>query len=87
MNCLYCFLIGSFEDMGILHVFIYLSVMGRYNPLSIKTKLKYVKNAHIFKATTQKKSTQCILLFLFLLFTQKNRRGEPDPPPQQTRSL
>ena len=25
------FLIGSFEDMVIFHVFIYLSVMGRYN--------------------------------------------------------
>ena len=29
----------SFEDMGISHVFIYLSVMGRYNPPPIKTKV------------------------------------------------
>ena len=49
------FLSGGFEDMGIFMYFIYLSVMGRYNPLPIKTKWKYVKNAHIFKATTQKK--------------------------------
>ena len=47
------FLRGIFEDMGIYHVFIYLSVMDRYIPPSpIKTKLKYVKNAHIFKDTT-----------------------------------
>ena len=54
MYCVDLFLNGSFEDMGNFHVFIFLSVMGRYNP-PIKTKLKYVKNAHIFKATTQKK--------------------------------
>ena len=35
---------GSFEDMGIFHVFVYLSVMGRNTPPPIKTKLKYVKN-------------------------------------------
>ena len=38
------FLSGSFKDLGIVHVFIYLSVMGRYNPPPIKTKLKYVQN-------------------------------------------
>ena len=54
MHCVDLFLNGSFEDMGIFHVFIYLSVMGRYNPPPIKTKLKYVKNDHIFKTTTQK---------------------------------
>ena len=44
--------------------------MDRYNPPPIKTKLKYVKKAHIFKATTQKKSTQRIILLLFPLFSQ-----------------
>ena len=54
------FLGGSFEDMGIFHVFIYLSFMGRYNPhnphnrlgvggISIITKVNrvrlYVENA------------------------------------------
>ena len=35
----------------------------------IKTKLNYVKNAHIFKATTQqKRSTQCIIVLLFYCF-------------------
>ena len=34
MDCVDVFLSGSFEDMGIFHVFIYLSVMGRYNPHS-----------------------------------------------------
>ena len=54
MHCVDFILSGTFEDMGI-----YLSVMGRYNPTppSIKAKLKYVKNAHIFKITTQKKQS------------------------------
>ena len=54
------------EDMGIFHVFHYLSVMDRYSPPPIKTKLKNVK-----KTTTQKKgSTRCIILLLSLLFSQ-----------------
>ena len=40
------------EDIGISTYFTNLSVMGRYTPPPIKTKLKYVKNAHILKATT-----------------------------------
>ena len=32
MNCVDFFLSGSMEDMGIFHVFIYISVMGWYNP-------------------------------------------------------
>ena len=56
MHCVdLLFLSGSFEDMAIFHRFFYLSVMSRYNPHPIKTKLKYVKNDHIFKTTTQKK--------------------------------
>ena len=47
--CGYFFLSGSSEDMGIFHVSIYLSVIGRYDPPPLKTKLKYVKNVHIFK--------------------------------------
>ena len=57
MHCVDFFLRGIFEDMRTLHVFfIHLSVMGRNPPPlpPIKTKLKYVKNTHIFKATTQK---------------------------------
>ena len=54
---------GSFEDMGtyLSKLSIYISVMGRYKPPTpIKTKLKYVKNAHIFKATTQKKNINTV---------------------------
>ena len=51
-----------------------------------KTKLKYVKNDHIFKATTQKKSTQCIILLLFLLFSQIKIEGvDSTPPPIKTK--
>ena len=70
MHCADFFLSGSSEDMGIFHVFIYLSVMCRYNPPPIKTKLKYVKNAYIFKATTQKKiSTVHNLITFSIVFT------------------
>ena len=54
MQCI-VFLVVVLKIWAFLHVFIYLSVMGRYNPPPIKTKLKYVKNAHIFKFPTQKK--------------------------------
>ena len=54
--------------MGIFHVFVYLSVMGR--------------NAHIFKTTTQKK-TQCIIYLLFLLFSKIKMEGEGRFPPSK----
>ena len=63
------FLSSSFEDMGIFHLF-YLSICYgsiEPHPPPIKTKLKYVKNAHIFKATTQKKD----LITFSIVFTNK----------------
>ena len=66
------FLSGSFEDMGIFHVFIYLSVMDRCNPPPIKTKLKYVKNARIYKTTNLKKIYTVHNLITFsIVFTNK----------------
>ena len=38
----FSFVSDRYEDMGIFHVFIYLSVMDRYTPPH-QTKLKYVK--------------------------------------------
>ena len=63
------------SNLIIWKFFTYLSIYLLWidiNPLPpIKTKLKYVKNAHIFKTTTQKKSTQCIInSFLFLLLSK-----------------
>ena len=65
--------------------FIYLSVMGRYNPPPpIKTKLKYVKNANIFKTTTQKKTNTVHNLITFsIVFTNKNGPGIDSTPPHQ----
>ena len=34
------FLSGCFEDMGIFHIFIYLSVMDRYKPPPVITKVE-----------------------------------------------
>ena len=51
MHCVDFFGVVVFKILAFLYVFINLSVMGRY----IKTKLKYVKNAHIFEAATTKK--------------------------------
>ena len=51
------FVCGSFEDMGIFHVFIYLSVMDRY-------KVPYLQKLTNKKITTVHKS------LLFLLFSQ-----------------
>ena len=51
--------------------------MVRYNPPSpIKTKLKYVKNAHIFKTTTFKKiNTVHDLIIFSIVFKHKNGLG------------
>ena len=68
MHCvdLFLFLRGSFEDMGIF-ARIYLSICygSILPPPPIKTKLKYVKNAHIFKATTQKKDQHSASSYYF----------------------
>ena len=80
------FLIGSFEDRAIFHHFsrIYLSICnGHIRPPPIITKLRNVKNGPIFKTTTQRFfSTQCIILLLFLLFSQiKIGGGAHKAPP------
>ena len=70
MHCVDFFLSDSFEDMGIFYIFINLSVMDRYNPKPIKTKLKYVKYSYIFKTTTQKKINTVHKLITFsIVFT------------------
>ena len=56
MHCVDFFCVVVLKILAFFYVFIYLSVMGRYNPpFPSTTKLKYVKNAHISKTTTQKK--------------------------------
>ena len=70
-NWCWFFLSGSFENMDIFQVFIYLSVIDRYNPTPIKTKLKYVKNA---KKNTQKKINTVPNLITFS-FIQKKGGG------------
>ena len=71
MHCI-DFFSGSFEDMGIFQVFQF--SFDRGGVISNHNRLidKYMKNVQIFKTTTQKKerSTQCIILLHFLLFSQ-----------------
>ena len=61
---------GSFEDRGIF-TFLNLVMMGEGALCAHYRSIdKFVKNVPIFKTTTQKKSTQCIILLLFLSFSQ-----------------
>ena len=73
MHCVEIFLSGGCEDRAILWAFFtnYLSICkGHLRPPPIITKLYSVKNGHIFKTSTKKKnSTQWIILFLFLWFS------------------
>ena len=51
-------------------------------PPPIKTKLKYVKNTHIFKTTTLKKTVHNLITFS-IVFTNTNQEGgliQPPPP-------
>ena len=73
MHCVDFFLSGCFEDMGIFHVFIYLPVMGRYNPLpsphqnyvEIREKCPYLQS---YDSTTKKINTvQSLITFSIVL--------------------
>ena len=66
-------LIGSFEDNAIFRVFTYLSIMDRYNP-SPSSKLSWntwkMPISSKLPVNKRRRSTQCIILSLFLLFSQ-----------------
>ena len=80
MHCVdLLFLSGSFEDMAIFHRFFYLSVMSRYNPHPIKTKLKCVK---ILQNYYSKKFYAVLDLITFsIVYTNKMEMIDSTPAP------
>ena len=68
MHCV-DFFSSNFKDMGIFtYLFIYLLWID-LTPAPLRTKLKYVKNAHIFRTTTKKINTVYNLMTLSIVFT------------------
>ena len=69
MHCVFFFLSGSCEDMGIFHVF-----QISFDDLMISTH-NSEKNPHIFKTTNQKKKISTVhnLIKFSIVITNKTR--------------
>ena len=76
------FLSGSFEDMGMFHVFTYLSVMGRYTPPPSKLNWNTLKMPIPTKLPLKKKiNTVQNLITFSIVFTNKDGGGGRFKPP------